>query len=78
MRNQCAHGIDKHISATDVETIGLPLGKVYTEYRRKYSASVPVFLHHIFSYLAGSLAGQVTRTEAKKIADNTALKKEDN
>lgn len=67
VRNECAHGIDKTISMTDVESIGRPLGKLYTKYKRESGNSVPEFLHCIFGYLTGHLAGQVTTVEEKAI-----------
>lgn len=71
VRNQCAHGIDKQISMTEVDTIGRPLGKVCTEYRRKSGDSVPTFLHCIVSYLCGFLASQVTNLEDKKVEEGS-------
>jgi hypothetical protein len=67
LRNQCAHGLDKKITMSDVEVLGRPLGKLCTQYRR-VSKNVPeLFLLKILSYTCGHLAHSVLILEEEAL-----------
>lgn len=63
LRNECAHELNKKITATDVTRLGSPLGKRFTQIKREAKYEEKVVLRNIIAFICGILTGHCHKLE---------------
>lgn len=65
VRNQCAHELDKKITEAEVTRIGSPLGKKFTDLKKKAKLDELVTLKSVLTYVIGFVDGRLSKLEHK-------------
>jgi hypothetical protein len=71
IRNDCAHEKDRKITLKDLELIGRPIGKPFTEMRRKQRDDIHQLLFSILANICGTISRLIVKTERAVLNKST-------
>ncbi|MFN4043989.1 hypothetical protein [Limnobacter sp.] len=66
LRNKCSHELHHKITASDLESIGSPLGKDWTEIKKEH-AEVETRMNYLFGLISAFLTVELDAADAKLI-----------
>lgn len=77
VRNRCARDMDHAVTLSDVEYVGSPLGKYYTQIKREHRSDLIECLSHIFIIITAGWSGVIDNLETDELTGETQAPSKD-